>query len=280
LRANEWSRGLCDKKRVKCAECPSRRFLPVTEEVIRCHLSGQNATGRDFVMGVYPLLLDETCFFVATDFDKESWQEDAGAFMEKCRQLGLPAALERSRSGNGGHVWLFFTEPVPAVLARKLASHILTEAMEQRPEIGFRSYDRLIPNQVTLPRGGFGNLIALPLQNKPRARGNSVCVDRNFVAHEDQWGFLAGLGKISRSCIEEIARDAGAAGRIVGVRLAPVDEEDETPWRARPSPQGPIVARNGYFVLRFLAEDIGRYLDEVLDSIERALTNRSRGKVE
>jgi len=105
---NEWVRGVCEKPRIRCADCPNRRFIPVTEEVIRWHLSGRDSQGRDFVMGVYPMLHDETCHFLAADFDKENWQQDACAFLDTCRRLSLPAALERSRSGNGGHVWLFF----------------------------------------------------------------------------------------------------------------------------------------------------------------------------
>jgi len=124
--AHEWARGLCEKPKVKCAECANRRFLQVTDETIRRHLSGQDDSRRDFVMGAYPMLLDETCFFLAADFDKASWRDDAGAFLETCRRMGLPAALERSRSGNGGHIWLFFDEAVPAALARKLGAHVLT----------------------------------------------------------------------------------------------------------------------------------------------------------
>ena len=134
--ANEWIRGVCDKRAVKCSQCPNRRFLPVTDDVIGWHLTGQDDTGRDFVMGVYPMLLDETCFFLATDFDKDSWQEDAGAFLETCCQMQLPALLERSRSGAGGHVWLFFDEAIGAGLARRLGAHILTETMECRPDVG------------------------------------------------------------------------------------------------------------------------------------------------
>lgn len=132
-------------------------------------------------------LLDETCFFLAADFDKASWQEDALAFFKTCRQMNLPAAIERSRSGKGAHVWLFFETAIPAALARKLGAHILTETMESRPDIGFDSYDRFFPNQDTLPKGGFGNLIALPLQKKARSVGNSVFIDDNLVAYEDQW---------------------------------------------------------------------------------------------
>ena len=191
--ANEWARGLCEKPKVKCAACPHRRFLPVTDDVIRWHLAGRDDDGRDFVMGVYPMLQDETCFFLAADFDKTHWQEDVGAFLETCRRMNLPAALERSRSGNGGHVWLFFAEAIPAALARRLGSHILTETMERRPDIGLDSYDRFFPNQDTLPQGGFGNLIALPLQKQPRELGNSVFLDEQCVPYPDQWAFLSGV---------------------------------------------------------------------------------------
>ncbi len=105
--ANEWLRGICEKPRVKCAECPNRRFLPVTDEVIRWHLSGRDDVGQPFVAGVYPMLLDETCFFLAVDFDKSGWLEDSTAFIETCRRMDLSPALERSRSGRGGHAWLF-----------------------------------------------------------------------------------------------------------------------------------------------------------------------------
>lgn len=176
-RANEWVRGICEKPRVKCAECPHRRFLPVTDDVIRRHLSGCDPNGQPFVAGVYPLFLDETCCFLAVDLDKASWQDDARAFVDTCSRLQLPAALERSRSGRGGHVWLFFEDALPAALARRLGSHLLTETMETRPDAGLDSYDRLFPNQDTLPQGGFGNLIALPLQKRPRDAGNTVFLD-------------------------------------------------------------------------------------------------------
>jgi hypothetical protein len=187
--ANEWVRGVCEKPRVKCAECPNRRFLPVTDDVIRWHLSGVDAQGQSFVAGVYPLLLDETCFFLAVDFDKANWQDDAAACLDTCRRLQLPAALERSRSGRGGHVWLFFEDAVPAAMARRLGSYVLTETMESRPDIGLDSYDRLFPTPDTLPSGGFGNLIALPLQKAARARGNSSFLDDTFTPWADQWAW-------------------------------------------------------------------------------------------
>jgi superfamily II DNA or RNA helicase/very-short-patch-repair endonuclease len=233
--ANEWVRGVCEKPKVKCAECPQRRFLPVTDEVVRWHLSGRDELGRAFVMGVYPMLLDETCLFLSVDFDKQSWQADAGAFVTTCRELDVPVALERSRSGNGAHVWFFFMEAVSAGVARKLGSHILTETMERRPDLGLDSYDRLFPNQDTLPKGGFGNLIALPLQKTARERGNSVFLDEQSNPHPDQWAFLSSIQRISRARVESLAREAETSGRVVGVRMALTDDDDDSPWTAPPS---------------------------------------------
>ncbi|MBN2034611.1 MAG: DEAD/DEAH box helicase family protein [Deltaproteobacteria bacterium] len=232
---NEWDRVLCDKRRVKCHVCPNRYFLPLTDDVIRRHLSGRDENGKDFVVGVYTMLQDETCFFLAVDFDKKSWVEDAGAYLETCRQLGLTAFLERSRSGHGGHIWLFFQEPIYAALARQLGSHILTETMERRPDIGLDSYDCFFPNQDTLPIRRFGSLIALPLQKQPREHGNSVFLDDQCIPYPDQWAFLSTIRKISRQEVEGIVQNAGGRDRIVGVRLAPTDEDDDTPWTSSPS---------------------------------------------
>lgn len=234
--ANEWARGLCEKPKIKCADCPNRCFLPVTDEVIRWHLSGSDNRGRDFVVGVYPMLSDECCHFLAVDFDRKDWREDAAAFLQTCRGLELPAALERSRSGNGAHVWIFFESALPARLARHLGSYLLTETMEQRPDIGLASYDRFFPNQDTLPKGGFGNLIALPLQKQPRLKGNSVFLDDQLRPHEDQWAFLASLQRISLARAEAIVRDAEQKGKIMGVRAVLTSEEDDDePWIAPPS---------------------------------------------
>jgi hypothetical protein len=149
---NEWVRGICEKPRIKCADCQFRQFLPLTPEVVRWHLSGIDGSGKPFVAGIYPMLQDETCFFLAVDFDKQGWRDDAGAFQETCRAMNIPSALERSRSGHGGHIWLFFQEAITAALARKLGSYVLTETMDRHPDIGFRSYDRFFPNQDTMPR--------------------------------------------------------------------------------------------------------------------------------
>ena len=234
--ANEWVRGVCEKPRIACAECPHRRFLPVTDEVIRRHLSGEDGEGKSFIVGLYPLLPDDSCWFVAIDFDKGGWREDAAACLEACRRLSLPAALERSRSGNGAHLWLFFDEPLPASLARRLASHVLTEIMERRPHVGLDSYDRLFPNQDTMPQGGFGNLIALPLQKAARQHENSVFLDEALEPWPDQWSFLATVRRVARRQVEEIVRDAERRGRVLGVRVPP-EEDDAEPWAAPPSRQ-------------------------------------------
>lgn len=187
-------------------------------------------------MGVYPLLEDETCWFLAIDFDKSSWQEDVGAFVETCRAVEVPVAVERSRSGNGAHAWFFFEAPVAASLARKMGCYLLTETMSRRHELSMGSYDRLFPNQDTMPRGGFGNLIALPLQREPRQQGNTVFVDTSFQPYDDQWRYLASLSRISPSFVEDLAAEATQRGLVIGVRLADLaDDEEGAPWRRRPS---------------------------------------------
>ena len=239
---NEWVPGVCGKPRIKCIDCSERRFLVVTDDAIRCHLSGADGRGEPFVMGVYPLLIDETCHFLAVDFDGACWSADAAAYMAACAGRDVPAALERSRSGNGGHVWIFFEQAVSAALARRLGALLLTEAMERRPDLGFGSYDRFFPSQDTLPRGGFGNLIALPLQGAARRAGNSVFVDGDLVPHPDQWAFLAQLGRISLATTEALVGQAETAGRVLGVRPVTVSEDDAfdaAPWSTPPSRRQP-----------------------------------------
>ena len=233
---NEWVPGICEKPRIRCADCSHRRLLPVTDEVIRWHLSGRDPAGAPFVMGLYPMLLDETCFLLAVDLDGDAWQDDARAFQQACRSLNLPVALERSRSGCGGHFWFFFTEAIPATLARKLGSTLLTHALNGRPEIGLRSYDRLFPNQDTLPNGGMGNLIALPLQQEARQRGNSVFVDDTLTPYPDQWSFLSQLPKLDYSVVQALVRDAEKHDRVTGIRCVAPDSGDESrPWALTPS---------------------------------------------
>jgi superfamily II DNA or RNA helicase len=236
--ANEWRPGVCFKPKVKCANCMAREHLPMSDTVIEAHLRGYAAeepAGKNYTIGVYPMLPDETCWFLAFDFDKKEWEEDIAAFRETCDALKVPVAIERSRSGNGAHAWIFFRAPVPCVAARKMGASLLTETMEQRPEIHFNSYDRLFPNQDTLPKGGLGNLIALPLQKKPRSIGNSVFLDADSYPYADQWAFLSALPRMSRDAVEAHAQKATETGRITGVRMPVTDENADRPWEAPPS---------------------------------------------
>lgn len=235
---NEWVGGICEKPKIRCEDCEHREFLPVTDQVVRNHLQGfdpQDRAGRNFTIGVYPMLLDETCYFLAADFDKVSWHEDAHAFLEICSSFNVHAALERSRSGNGGHVWIFFAEPVQAALARRMGTFLLSKTMERRPEIGLDSYDRFFPSQDTLPRGGFGNLIALPLQKKPRENSNSVFVDEHFIPYVDQWAFLATLNRMTPAEVQAVARQAEKQDEFLGIRLPVADEDEDHPWAVAPS---------------------------------------------
>lgn len=236
---NEWASGLCDKRRVKCADCSNREFLPLTDPALRNHFAGHERPGdtnsRSYVIGIYPMLADETCWFLTADFDKASWQEDAAAFLETCKLHGVPSGLERSRSSNGGHVWVFFAEPIPASLARQLGAFLVTDTMKRRPEIGFDSYDRFFPNQDTLPKGGFGNLIALPFQGVARKQGNTLFLDECFVPYPDQWAFLSSLQPMSRDRLMGIVEEAQRRGEITGVRMLVTDEEEDEPWSTLPS---------------------------------------------
>ena len=206
--------------------------------MIEAHLRGRHT------IGVYPIRSDDTCRFLAADFDRKTWRRDAEAFLGACRSKRIPAALERSRSGNGGHVWIFFDDLVPASLARRLGAHLLTEAMECHPDIGFGSYDRFFPSQDTLPAGGFGNLIALPLQGGPRKNGNSLFIDNDFEPYRDQWAFLSSLRRLSTADAMAIADEASRRGRVTGLRL-PLEDRDEEPWTAPPSRRLPLADIGG-----------------------------------
>ncbi len=197
---NEWAREVCEKPRVKCSACPHQAFPPLDEAAARDHLIGKS------VIGTYAIREDNACVFLAADFDGTGWKEDIRAYRDAARELGVEVAVERSRSGDGGHAWIFFEEPVPALLARRLGTLIVAKASALHPAMSLASYDRFFPNQDTLPAGGFGNLIALPLQAKAREAGNSVFLDNDFTPHPDQWGFLSGIPKLGSARLEELLR--------------------------------------------------------------------------
>ncbi len=232
---NEWIRGVCEKPRIKCTNCPNQNWLPVEDWTVRWHLSGKDSDHKPFVMGLYPMLADESCCLLAIDLDGEGWKDDALALREILEDLKLPIALERSRSGKGAHLWFFFQEAIPASIARRLGAYLLSEAMNLRPEIGLASYDRMFPNQDTLPKGGFGNLIALPLQQSAREKGNSLFLDENLQPFSDQWHFLGNLSKISRSRVEHIVQSAERSKSTLPIRAAPNDGFALKPWTAPPS---------------------------------------------
>lgn len=208
----------------------TRILYPLTDDVIRQHLTGRKT------IGIYPLLVDETCWLLAADFDKKTWQEDSLAFLATCQRAGVPAYLERSRSGNGGHVWIFFELPVPAPLARKMGCALLTQTMERRHHLGLDSYDRLFPNQDTLPKGGFGNLIALPLQRMPRQNGNSLFVDDDLSPYPDQWQLLLSIRRVGADQAEWIVNEATRRGQVMGVKFSMTDDDAaDAPWTLPPS---------------------------------------------
>jgi hypothetical protein len=222
--ANEWRDGVCDKRRVKCADCGNRQLLPLSDSVIYDHLAGKHT------VGVYPLLEDDTCRFLAVDFDEAEWRADARAFVQSCEELGIPVALEISRSGQGAHAWVFFTDRLPARDARRLGTAIISHTCARTRQLTLTSYDRLFPNQDRLPKGGFGNLIALPLQKEPRDKGCSLFVDSDLRAYADQWEFLASVRSMSPQDIEPAILQA--AGGIRPLDVTFIDEEDQAqPWK-------------------------------------------------
>jgi superfamily II DNA or RNA helicase len=222
--ANEWRPGVCEKPRIKCSDCGHRSLIPLSDEVIYGHLAG------DHTVGVYPLLADDFCHFLAIDFDEADWQEDSRAFMRSCETLGVPAALEISRSGSGAHVWVFFARAVSARDARRLGTALISHTCARTRQLKLASYDRLFPNQDTMPKGGFGNLIALPLQKQPRENRCSVFVDGELRPYPDPWAFLAAMQAMEPHDIEPtILR---ATGGVHPLDVTFIDDEDRaTPWK-------------------------------------------------
>jgi len=222
--ANEWRAGVCEKPRIKCGDCANRLLIPLSDAVIYDHLAGEHT------VGVYPLLEDDTCYFLAVDFDEAAWRDDARAFMQSCEELGVPAALEISRSGKGAHAWVFFASRVAARDARRLGTAIISHTCSRTRQLKLESYDRLFPNQDTMPKGGFGNLIALPLQKRPRGSGCSVFVDADLRPYPDQWAFLASVRPMAPHDIEPTILLATGGVHPLDVTFID-DEELATPWK-------------------------------------------------
>lgn len=220
---NQWKVGVCGKPKTPCKKCSNQLYAALDEQAVESHLRG------NIVAGVYPMLPDETCRFLAMDFDEEDWQKDISMVRVVCTEFDIPITVERSRSGNGGHAWFFFENKIPAATARKFGAALLTASMNRRHEIRFKSYDRLFPSQDTMPRGGLGNLIALPFQKSARRRNNSVFVDANFEPHGDQWAYLSSIRKLSEDRVEHLIQEL-CGGRVLGV-LKVDEEEPRKPWK-------------------------------------------------
>lgn len=222
--ANEWRPGVCQKPKIKCAECNHRQLVPVDDHVLYRHLAGE------IVAGVYPLLADDTCFFLAVDFDEADWREDLLSFVQSCRELGVPVALEISRSGNGAHAWIFFARAVTAQDARRLGTAIISHTCVRTRQLKLSSYDRLFPNQDRMPKGGFGNLIALPLQKNARQHGCTVFVDDELRAYPDQWAFLASIQPMDIENIEPAIVCATGHAHPLDVTFVALEDEQQ-PWK-------------------------------------------------
>jgi superfamily II DNA or RNA helicase len=224
---NQWQAGLCGKPKVSCSKCANQLYDALDEHVIEDHLRGT------LVAGIYPMLSDETCHFLAMDFDEAAWQDDVTTVREICDEFDIPVAVERSQSGNGAHLWFFFKNRLSAALARKFGAALLTFSMNKRHEINFKSYDRLFPSQDTMPKGGFGNLIALPFQKSARKNNNSEFVNESLESYGDQWAFLSSIRKISEDRVETLISKL-CHGHELGVLK--IDEEDtQRPWETHPA---------------------------------------------
>ena len=223
---NEWQRGICNKPTVKCSECPNRQYKVLDDQAIYDHLAGKQ------VVGLYPLLADNSCHLLAADFDKADWQDAVKAMSKACQQLNIPHAVEISRSGNGAHLWVFFSEPIPAREARQLGFGLLDKAMEIHPNLSFESYDRLFPNQDIMPDGGFGNLIALPLQHLARQQGNSQFVDNNLMPYPDQWLVLSQMKTFPSKQLNSLLVTLGSTEPALRPLTRPGHQavDDRPPW--------------------------------------------------
>jgi len=261
--ANEWRHGVCNKPRIKCSDCSNRLLNPLSDAVIYKHLAG------DHTVGVYPLLTDDTCHFLAVDFDEAEWKEDAKAFVHSCDELGVPVALEISRSGNGAHAWVFFAGSVSARDARRLGTAIITHTCTRTRQLKLESYDRLFPNQDTMPKGGFGNLIALPLQKKPRENGCSVFVDAALRPYPDQWEYLASIQPMPAHDIEPtILR---ATGGMHPLDVTFIDDEDlKEPWKR----SAPATRKLAGAMPESLTVTLGNLVYFEKEQLPQALANR------
>ena len=273
-----WDYALCPKvtkQKIACKDCQNRAYKPLNIRALLAHLKGEREDGSD-VVGVYPLLPDDTCYFLVFDFDDHegafqgsektaSWRDEVDALRKICGLEQIGALVERSRSGQGAHVWIFFSEPVSAQKARQFGTALLTKGAEAVSLKSFRAYDRMLPLQEHLPEGKLGNLIALPLQGRALQNRNSAFVDESWNAYPDQWAALRNTRKLTAKEVEDkIAAWTPEAGLLGPLAAEPQETEEnaqksflpEKPWRKTElvlhseDAEGPveIVYANGVFI--------------------------------
>ena len=207
-----WTRGACPRlnnPKARCRDCDHPSYAPLTHDVVKAHCMGRrDRRGRIQAIGIY-VVDGDVCHLLAADFDGPGWQDAASAYRDACKRHGLSPAVERSRSGNGAHVWVFFEGPVKASLARRLGEGLVSEARDTCAAVSFRSYDRLFPLQDSVSEGDLGSLIALPLQGEAVRKGNSVFVDDQFDALPDQCAYLSTLPKANAESVAALANEFG-----------------------------------------------------------------------
>lgn len=241
--ANEWKAGICPKaaqQRVRCAECANRVFPELSDAAIIAHFKGNDDRFRD-VLGQYVLDRDCNTKVLVIDFDKADWKEATNAVRFVAKRRNIYAAVERSRSGNGAHIWFFFLEPISAKAAREFGSCLITEAAALNKTITFEAFDRMLPAQDTIPDGGFGNLIALPFQGKAQREGNSVFVDEQFEPFPDQWLYLSQVQLIPRSTVQNLIETIG--GNPHGLATVTVANKTKR-YAQKPRKRPPLTSRD------------------------------------
>ena len=243
---NFWRNG-CPRmsgSKIKCQDCEKQAYKKLERKQIIAHLKGEAEDATD-VIGVYPLLEDETCRFIVFDFDNHEkdaeksdfantdnvWTEEVDTLREICVLNGIDPLVERSRSGKGAHLWIFFHKPIEAALARKFGIALLRKGAESVNLKSFSYYDRMLPMQDHLPNGGIGNLIALPLQGQALKEGNSAFVDENWNAYPDQWKVLLSKPKLTKEFIEDKMKEWKLSTSYEAVGLSEITHKDgEKPW--------------------------------------------------
>ena len=243
---NFWKNGCLriTGSKIKCQDCPKQAYKELKKEQIMEHLRGSAEDATD-VIGVFPLLSDDTCRFIVFDFDNhekdagkndfantdELWKEEVDSLRKICDINRIDALVERSRSGRGAHLWIFFQKPIKAGLARKFGNALLNKGAESVNLKSFRFYDRMLPMQNHLPAGGLGNLIALPLQGQALKVGNSAFVDEHWNAYPDQWEVLLSRKKLSKEFIEDKIKEWSEGSLEIVANCKDIFENDnEKPW--------------------------------------------------